>query len=82
MCKVLRCGRASVGKGKIPFLGSFHTKYRIFVCFRLFSHGLYESELADCSAGIRQQRHCDSIGSCGPNLIHTSAPRQLLAAVF
>lgn len=37
----------------------------------------YDSELADCGAGMRQQRHCDSRDPSGPNLIHPSAPRQL-----
>jgi len=70
------------GKGEHTLLGSFRTKHRISVCFRLFSPGLYESDLADCGVGMRQQRHCNSIDSCAPSLIRTSAPRQLLAAVW
>lgn len=37
----------------------------------------YDSELADCGAGMRQQRHCDSRDPSGPNLMHPSAPGQL-----
>lgn len=77
-----RVTRMAMATGKIPYLGSFHSKSRISVCCQWFPQALCDTELPGWGVSSWQQGHGHCTDSSGPNLICTSVPHWLLALFF